>query len=108
MNEKINNIFAGLPDFPQDNEIFDVITRNNNIKIERIVSTGQSSPENFWYNQEQNEFVLLLSGKAELEFEDHIVTLTKGDYLLIRSGMKHRVRSTDDSEHTIWLAVFFD
>lgn len=108
LNENVNNIFNNLPPFPQEEEIFDVITQNKNIKIERIVSTGQSSPDNFWYKQEQNEFVLLISGNAELEFENHTVTLTKGDYLLIPSGVKHRVKSTDDSNHTIWLAVFFD
>ncbi len=107
LNNQVNNILDNLPEFPQEEEIFNVLTQKDIIKIERIVSSGQSSPENFWYEQKENEFVLLLSGSAELEFADSIRKLNKFDYVIIPAGVRHRVKSTSKSEHTIWLAVFF-
>jgi cupin 2 domain-containing protein len=103
----VKNIFDNLPDFPHSEEIFDKIADTDNCRIERIVSTGQSSPEDFWYNQSENEFVLLLSGSAVLEFEDYEIRLTKGDYMVIPAGVKHRVKRTDRKEHSVWLAVFY-
>ncbi len=103
----LKNIFDELPEFPQKEEIFESIVDSENCKIERIISTGQSSAPDFWYEQDENEFVLLLSGSAVLEFEDHQVQLSKGDYLVIPAGIKHRVKNTDANEHTIWLAVFY-
>jgi cupin 2 domain-containing protein len=88
-------------------EIFFEIFKNETIKIEKIVSNGQTSPKNFWYEQEQNEFVLLLEGFAILEFEDKVVELKKGDCLNIKAKQKHRVKFTSLTEPTIWFAVFY-
>ena len=107
MDKTVQNIFQNLPEFPQKDEIFETILEAQQIKIEKIVSTGQTSPTGFWYEQQHNEFILLLSGEAELEFEEQVIKLNKGDYLHIPAGLKHRVKSTSKSEHTIWLAVFF-
>ena len=103
---KLNNIFENiLPN--SDEEIFDTIIQNQNIKIERIVSYGQTSPVDFWYNQEDDEFVLLLDGVARIEFENSEISLKKGDYLLIPKHKKHRVSYTLPNKPTIWLAIFF-
>lgn len=73
--------------------------------IERIVSRGQASPPGFWYDQDWDEWVLLLRGGAELEFADpsELVSLRQGDWLLIPAGRRHRVNVTD--RDTLWLAV---
>ena len=88
-------------------EFFFEIFKNETIKIEKIVSNGQTSPENFWYEQEKSEFILLLEGFAILEFENREVELKKGDCLNIEAMEKHRVKYTSLDEPTIWFAVFY-
>lgn len=101
-----SNIFNDIQ-LNSKKEIFGKIFQNRNIKIERIISYGQSSPLDFWYDQEENEFVLLLDGEAKIEFEDKIYSLKGGDYLLIPSHVKHKVVFTSVDKPTIWLAIFF-
>ena len=91
----------------KNEEIFFQIFKNESIRVERIVSNGQKSPENFWYEQEENEYILLLSGNAILEFEDFEVELKKGDCLNIEAMQKHRVKFTSLDEPTIRFAVFY-
>ena len=91
----------------KDKEEFIDILKSENVRIERIVSNGQKSKDGFWYEQDENEFVLLLEGEAILEFEDKEVKLQKGDYLDIKAQVKHRVKYTSQKESTIWLAVFY-
>ena len=90
-------------------EIFEDLLKNDKFTIERIVSHGQSSPEGYWYDQEENEFVVLLSGEAHLIFEgeDIPIELAKGDALLIPSRKKHRVDWTSPDEDTVWLTVHY-
>lgn len=100
------NFFEDIP-LDKGDEKFYEIFNNNTIKIEKIVSNGQKSPENFWYNQEEGEFVMVLEGFAILEFEDKEVELKKGDCINIESHRKHRVKYTSEKEPTIWLAIFY-
>ncbi len=102
------NLFHDLPaDFPS--ELTDVLVENRFVRIERIVSTGQSSPEGFWYDQDQAEWVVVLTGEAHLLMDDNSepVSLRPGDHLLIPAHRKHRVDWTTPQEATVWLAVFF-
>lgn len=90
-------------------ELFETLHEGEGIRIERIVSMGQASPEGFWYDQEENEWVCLIEGNAILEFEDGALTrLSKGDTLFIPAHQKHRVKSTSKSAPTVWLAVFYN
>ena len=91
----------------KNEEIFFQIFKNESIRVERIVSNEQKSPEDFWYEQVENEYILLLSGNAILEFEDFEVELKKGDCLNIEAMQKHRVKFTSLDEPTIWFAVFY-
>lgn len=103
---KVNNIFKNIPrDLPE--ELIENITSSKNIKIERIISKGRSTNKDFWYNQDKDEFVLLLQGEAELLFESGLVKMNKGDYLIIPKHKKHQVKSTSNKEETIWLTVFY-
>ena len=75
-------------------------------RIERIISTGQSSPEEFWYDQDQAEFVMLLQGQATLAFSDgEEVELNPGDWILVPARDRHRVVSTTSKPPCVWLAV---
>ena len=73
------------------------------------MSTGQSSPVNFWYDQPEDEFVILLKGSAQLRFKEdmQLHTLIPGDYFHIQAHALHRVEATDIGKDTVWLAVHF-
>ena len=104
MASLLENIPKEMPE-----ELFDTICSTENVIIERIVSRGHASPEGFWYDQEKNEFVLVVKGKAglKLEHEEDIVVLKAGDYLSIGAHVRHRVEWTDPACETIWLAVHY-
>jgi cupin 2 domain-containing protein len=77
--------------------------------VERIVSQGHCSPEGFWYDQDENEWVIVLSGIAAIEFEGvaEIIQLLPGSYLNIPAHKKHRVTQTSSDEKTVWLAIYY-
>jgi len=100
------NIFEEIVVDKNEEKFFEIF-KNNKIKVEKIVSNGQKSPENFWYEQEESEYILLLEGFAILEFENREVELKKGDCLNIEAMQKHRVKFTSQDELTIWFAVFY-
>ncbi len=105
---KAGSLFEGIPkELPT--EIFEPLCSTDNVKIERIVSSGQASSAGFWYDQEKNEFVLVVKGSAGLKIEnrDDIAILRAGDYLNIAPHVKHRVEWTDPAGETIWLAVHY-
>ena len=101
------NLFAHLPAGKQDCELFSEILARPGLRIERIVSTGQCSPENFWYDQQEGEWVIVLQGEAKLRLEDRVVHLKAGDHLDIPPHCRHRVDWTSSEQATIWLAVFY-
>lgn len=108
MNSNVlKNIFKNLP-INFDEEFFEKIIETENFTLERIVSDGHSSPKDFWYDQDRNEFVILLSGSATIKyFDGEIFNLNPGDYLIIPAHQKHRVEKTSETEKTIWLAIHF-
>ena len=103
------NLFAALPAGVDTMERIETLIDHPAARIERIVSTGQASPEGFWYDQPRDEWVLLLSGSAGLRFADEadVRELKPGDWLHIPAHMKHRVEWTDIGQPTVWLAVHF-
>ncbi len=105
---KPKNIFDNL-EFPTgEKEVFQALFEKRNIQIERILSNGQRSPRTGYYDQEKDEWVILLAGKAGIEFkEQEIIHLRKGDYLLIKAHQKHRVVYTSQHPPCIWLAIHF-
>jgi cupin 2 domain-containing protein len=104
----VSNLFQNLPDADKS-EQFESLLNISGCRIERIVSQGQSSPPGFWYQQDWDEWVLLLSGSAILRFEGQEPPrpLQAGDCLLIPARVRHRVEATDNAQSTIWLAVHF-
>ncbi|QDF28681.1 cupin domain-containing protein [Halarcobacter anaerophilus] len=102
----IENIFNNLIINKEKEQFFDLLKKDN-IRVEKIVSNGQISPNDFWYKQDENEFVIILKGEAVLEFEDKEISLKVGDYINIEANVKHRVKYTSKDETTLWLAIFY-
>lgn len=99
------NIFNRPASLPPE-ELFETLLLKNHVKIERIISAGQTTPANQWYDQAQDEWVILLQGNAELSYSDGSrIQLKVGDYLFIPAHQKHRVESTSVNPPCIWLAV---
>jgi len=97
-------------DMPKDltAESFATLAQKGDVKIERIVSQGHSSPESGWYDQTQDEWVIVLQGEAIISFEDdENVHLGIGDHILISAHTKHKVSWTTPKIETIWIAVHF-
>lgn len=102
-----DNLYADLPPAGPD-EVVETLLARGAVRIERIVSTGQSSPPGFWYDQEEHEFVVLLAGAATLRFADgRALALTPGVYVDIPAHCRHRVEATEADPPTIWLAMFY-
>jgi cupin 2 domain-containing protein len=103
MTKHAGNLFvtrAGIAGTEDSTRLYE----NSAVWIERIVSHSHSSPEGFWYDQEEDEWVVVLRGTATLEFAGgESVEMKEGDYLLIPRRARHRIRKT--SEETVWLAV---
>jgi len=107
---RFGRLLEGLPSSPQPDELFTTLAALPGLRIERIVSTGQSSPDNFWYDQEWDEFVLLVAGAATLQVEggsDRL--LSPGDWVLLPAHTRHRVAATAATTATggptVWLAI---
>lgn len=85
-----SNLFADLPKHLPD-ELVTTLLEAANVRIERIVSQGHASPEGFWYDQDQHEWVVVLKGAARLRFEDGVVEMKPGDFVNISAHRRHRV-----------------
>lgn len=98
------NIPADLPE-----ELLETLVQGSGVRIERIVSRGHCSPPDFWYNQDEHEWVTVLKGEGRLRFKegDRLVHLCAGDWVNIAAGEEHRVEWTKEGEETVWLAVFY-
>lgn len=103
----VRNLFAAISG-PRDSEHTDTLHRSGAIRIERIVSRGHASPDGFWYDQEESEWVVVLRGAATLRFDDRTVDLRAGDAIDIPAHTRHRVDWTAPDEDTVWLAVFYE
>ena len=97
------NIFD-IDKLSKDKEVVDIIKQNENVKIEKIISFGQTTD---WMIQDKEEFVLLIQGKAIIEYEDKSVELKAGDTLVIKKNERHRVSYTSKNPCCIWLCVFY-
>ena len=101
------NLFKNIPESLPD-EILENIVKSKNCKIKRILSKSHTTPEGKWYDQDENEWVMIIKGSAELLFKNNKrVKMQEGDYINIPAHVKHRVEKTDSEKETIWLAVFY-
>jgi cupin 2 domain-containing protein len=106
---RLKNILHVQPDFTRNDELFENLLRGNRFRLERIVSTGQCTPAGDWYDQENPEWVMLLTGKARLRLDDDSeISLAPGDCLNIPAHCRHRVEWTDPHAPTVWLAIHYE
>ena len=85
----------------------ETLIQSDGVRVERIVSHGHASPEWFWYDQDEHEWVMVLQGSARLQLEDRTLELGPGDYINLPAHTKHRVEWTTPDQPTIWLAIFY-
>ncbi len=102
----MNSLFADLPSHLPD-ELITILVDATDVRIERIISHGHASEPDYWYDQDQHEWVVVLKGSARLRFEDETFEMKPGDFVNIPAHKKHRVEWTTPDEPTIWLAVFW-
>ena len=105
----MDSIFADLLRSTAKTEQFSELLKRPGLRIERIVSTGQCSPEGFWYDQPEGEWVLLIQGAARLRFADEAKPrqLKAGDFVDIAPHRRHRIDWTTTEQPTIWLAIHY-
>jgi cupin 2 domain-containing protein len=104
------NLWSGLPERPVVQEIVDILLERPDIRIERIVSTGQATAQGEWYDQDRDEWVLVVAGAARLriEGEGDDRELGEGDFIMLPAHCRHRVTWTQSEPPTIWLAIFLE
>jgi cupin 2 domain-containing protein len=103
----MKNIFSIDRNHDFTEEIFLELFKNENCKIEKIISTGQVTKAGEWMEDERNEWVILLQGESELKFiNGDFYKMKAGDYILIPANTRHRVESTSKNPPCIWLAIY--
>ena len=102
------NLFDDLQTAGSDEDVTTLLGTSG-ARLVRIVSTGQATPEGVWYDQDDNEWVVVLRGSAGLrvEGEDDVRVLSAGDYVDIPAHIRHRVEWTDADAPTVWLALHY-
>lgn len=104
VREDLHNLYAELPDhLPK--ELVQILLQAGNVRIERILSHGQASAPDFWYDQPDHEWVIMLKGAARLEFDSGFLDMRPGDFVNIPAFARHRVDWTTPDEPTVWLGV---
>jgi cupin 2 domain-containing protein len=103
MKPNVRNLFAKTPS-PAAGEEIKPLLDETSFRLESIHSYGQPTPRGFWYDQTNDEWVLLARGTARLEIEgEEMMELTSGDHLLIPAHCRHRVDCVSDD--AVWLAL---
>ena len=90
-----------------DEESFEDLLSSPGVRLERIVSQGHASPDGFWYDQDDDEWVVVIEGEAELQIEGESSPrpMQPGDWILLPAHCRHRVVRTAEGRPTIWLAL---
>lgn len=101
------NLFDSMPPVGHPDEAFDDLLAVPGLRIERIVSQGHVSPPGFWYEQDWDEWVMVIEGEAHMEIEGRAdsLRLGAGDHVWLPAGCRHRVTYTRSQPPTVWLAV---
>jgi cupin 2 domain-containing protein len=104
---KAGTLTSGLPSPPCAEELVETLYERPGFRIERIVSTGQVTPDGHWYDQESDEWVLVVKGSARLRIDGEAQDreLGEGDYIFLPARCRHRVAWTRSNPPTVWLAI---
>lgn len=106
---KTGTLKRDLPARPLPDEVVDLLVEREGLRIERIVSTGQTTPQGQWYDEETGEWVLVVAGAARLRIEGEATDreLGEGDWIFLPAHCRHRVTWTRAEPPTVWLAIHF-
>lgn len=109
MISKTGHLFASIP-AALPAEQFDTLLQTGACRLERIISIGHATPPGEWYDQDGDEWVILLQGRAGLRFadEDQERKLAPGDYVWISAHRRHRVEWTSQNPPAVWLALHLE
>ena len=107
MKVKAGSLMSGLPSRPRAEELVETLLERPDLRIERIVSTGQVTPDGQWYDQDSDEWVLVVKGSARIRLEDEAQDreLGEGDFVFLPAHCRHRVTWTTPDQLTVWLAL---
>jgi cupin 2 domain-containing protein len=105
----VNNILAGIRHTSgTTDEQTDTLLQHPAFELQRIVSSGNTTPAGQWYDQDRDEWVLVVRGRATLTFDnDSALLLNPGDHVHIPAHCRHRVEWTDPQCETVWLALHY-
>lgn len=103
------NLMSQLPN-AHLGEVNEALLAARGVRLERIISFGQATPEGTWYDQQEAEWVMLVTGSARLAIagEPAELELSAGDTIFLPAHCRHRVTWTDPKRETVWLALFID
>ncbi len=107
MEAKNGSLASGLPSQPIAGEKVDTLYERPGVRIERIVSTGQATPDGEWYDQDSDEWVLVVKGRARVRIDGEAQDreLGEGDFVFLPAHCRHRVAWTQREPPTVWLAI---
>lgn len=101
------NLFFIPNDWDKVDEYTEIIWQNEHLRLERIISCGHTSPQGFWYEQEEDEWVTIIAGEGEITWDNGEASYLKaGESIFIPRKKRHRVSYTSDNPLCIWLALF--
>lgn len=105
----VASLLADLPETLPE-ERFETLLETPTFRLERILSLGHATPEGQWYDQDRDEWVVLLQGRARLSIEGRAeeIALNSGDAVLLPAHCRHRVEWTPSDRITVWLALHYD
>ncbi|HCL80260.1 MAG TPA: hypothetical protein DIC53_09875 [Synergistaceae bacterium] len=103
----VRGSLTGFPPFHGEGERTLGILEREGLRLETILSRGHVSPPGFWYDQDEDEWVAVLQGEGEIEFDGgRRERLHQGDWVLLPAGLRHRVSHTSSDPACLWLALF--
>jgi cupin 2 domain-containing protein len=106
MQPSTGNIFSDPLVNKSIPESFESLVITDDLLVERIVTGETFTTPGQWYDQDKDEWVVLMQGQAEMEFEDNeVLGLNRGDYIFIPAHKRHRVKAVSKSPNCIWLAI---
>lgn len=107
MEAKTGSLASSLPSQPTAEEKVDTLYERPGLRIERIVSTGQATPDGEWYDQDNDEWVLVVKGRARVRIDGEAQDreLGEGDFVFLPAHCRHRVAWTQREPPTVWLAI---
>lgn len=103
----VRGSLTGFPPFHGEGEETLGLLKREGLRLETILSRGHASPPGFWYDQEADEWVAVLQGEGEIEFDDgRRERLLPGEWILLPARLRHRVSATSSNPPCLWLALF--